>query len=107
MNRNFYIYKNRSFSKQHCENCGKENPITADGYTTCCNEGVTEPEYDPDSKENEDWERAHKPFRDAWKRDMWQERFGTPFLKELPRLVKSIDEFIIKQQEIIMKKKHR
>ncbi len=22
----------------HCENCGRENPVTDDGYTTCCNE---------------------------------------------------------------------
>jgi len=24
----------------HCENCGKPNPTTNDGYTTCCNELV-------------------------------------------------------------------
>jgi hypothetical protein len=24
----------------HCESCGRENPGTDDGYTTCCNELV-------------------------------------------------------------------
>jgi hypothetical protein len=24
----------------HCENCGRENPDTSDGYTVCCNETV-------------------------------------------------------------------
>ena len=24
----------------HCENCGKENPNTGEGYTSCCNELV-------------------------------------------------------------------
>lgn len=26
--------------ERHCENCGRENPSTEDGYTTCCNELV-------------------------------------------------------------------
>jgi len=25
---------------RHCESCGKENPRTDDGYTTCCNQPV-------------------------------------------------------------------
>lgn len=24
----------------HCESCGRENPVTDDGYTACCNELV-------------------------------------------------------------------
>ena len=27
-------------SKPHCENCGRIDPITDDGYTACCNELV-------------------------------------------------------------------
>jgi len=26
--------------KNHCESCGRENPATDEGYTTCCNENV-------------------------------------------------------------------
>jgi hypothetical protein len=29
----------------HCENCGRENPATEDGYTACCNELVCDGRY--------------------------------------------------------------
>ena len=32
-------------SKMHCESCGRENPNTDDGYTTCCNEPTCDGSY--------------------------------------------------------------
>jgi len=37
------VERSRTMSKQneaHCESCGRTNPTTDDGYTTCCNELV-------------------------------------------------------------------
>jgi len=30
----------KDFGTPHCSNCGRENPVVDDGYTSCCNKSV-------------------------------------------------------------------
>jgi len=59
----------------HCESCGKENPNTDDGYTTCCNELVCDGRQDSKFHHEESNEYV---FACCWvKADTeWENKYG-------------------------------